>query len=173
MSHSRAGGAVLIPILSELFFTHTHYAGYERHTSKTVNLWCVPDRISAEQRSKVMSRIRSKNTKPETTIRKLLWAKGKRYRIHDKSIFGKPDLTNKARKTAVFIDGCFWHGCVECYREPKSNGSFWREKLNYNKARRIRVREYLIGEGWIVLEFWEHEVVRSPDKVVSQICLFL
>ena len=120
-----------------------------------------------------MSRIRSKNTKPETTIRKLLWAKGKRYRIHDKSIFGKPDLTNKSRKTAVFIDGCFWHGCVECYREPKSNVSFWREKLNSNKKRRIRVKENLLSEGWIVLEFWEHEVMRSPKNVISQICLFL
>ena len=145
----------------------------ERHRSQTVNIWCVPDRMSPEKRSKVMSRIRSKNTKPETTIRKLLWAKGKRYRIHDKSIFGKPDLTNKSRKTAVFIDGCFWHGCVECYREPKSNVSFWREKLNSNKKRRIRVKENLVSEGWIVLEFWEHEVMRSPKNVISQICLFL
>jgi DNA mismatch endonuclease, patch repair protein len=145
----------------------------ERHRSQTVNIWCVPDRMSPEKRSKVMSRIRSKNTKPETTIRKLLWAKGKRYRIHDKSIFGKPDLTNKSRKTAVFIDGCFWHGCVECYREPKSNVSFWREKLNSNKKRRIRVKESLLSEGWIVLEFWEHEVMRSLKNVISQICLFL
>jgi DNA mismatch endonuclease (patch repair protein) len=120
-----------------------------------------------------MSCIRSKNTKPETTIRKLLWAKRKRYRIHDKTIFGKPDLASKARKTAIFIDGCFWHGCIECYREPKSNVAFWREKLNSNKKRRIRVKENLIKEGWIVLEFWEHEVARSPEKVVSQICLFL
>jgi DNA mismatch endonuclease (patch repair protein) len=120
-----------------------------------------------------MSRIRSKNTKPETTIRKLLWARGKRYRIHDKSILGKPDLTNKSKKTAVFIDGCFWHGCVECYREPKSNVSFWREKLISNKARRVRVRANLIDGGWIVLEFWEHEVIRNADKVISQICQFL
>ncbi len=145
----------------------------EKYRRQGVILWSVPDRISAEKRSRVMSSIRSKNTKPETTIRKLLWARGKRYRIHDKSIFGKPDLTNKAKKTAVFIDGCFWHGCVECYREPKSNVSFWREKLISNKARRIRVRENLIDGGWIVLEFWEHEVIRSPDKVISQICLFL
>ncbi len=131
------------------------------------------DRLSAEKRSKVMSKIRSKNTKPETTIRKLLWAEGKRYRIHDKSIFGKPDLTNKARKTAIFIDGCFWHGCAECYREPKSNVSFWREKLQNNQARRVMVKEKLNQGGWNVLEFWEHEVMRSPDTVISLICRFL
>ena len=131
------------------------------------------DRISKDLRSKVMSSIRSKNTKPERTIRKQLWAKGKRYRIHDKSIIGKPDLTNKSKKTAVFIDGCFWHGCNECYREPKSNVLFWRNKLHSNKERRTIVRQNLISKGWIVLEFWEHEVISSPEKVISHICLFL
>jgi len=75
------------------------YAG-ERHRSHKVILWFVPDRISIEKRSKAMSSIRSKNTKPEKTIRKLLWERGKRYRVHDKSIFGKPDLTNKAKKNS-------------------------------------------------------------------------
>ena len=64
-----------------------------------------------------MSAIRGRNTQPELLVRRLLWARGKRYRIHDASVSGTPDISNKKRRVAVFIDGCFWHGCESCYTE--------------------------------------------------------
>ena len=68
-----------------------------------------------------MSKISSKNTSPELLFRKILWKEGFRYRIHDKSIIGTPDVSNKSKKIAVFVDGCFWHGCPRCYTAPKTN----------------------------------------------------
>ena len=76
------------------------------------------DNLDRIKRSKIMSSIRGKNTRPELLIRKIIWSSGKRYRIHDKTVYGRPDISNKKRKIAVFIDGCFWHGCKQCYKEP-------------------------------------------------------
>ena len=101
------------------------------------------DNLSNEKRSKVKSSIRGKDTKPEITIRKLLWKKGIRYRIHNKSIYGTPDISIKTDRIAVFIDGCFWHGCRRCYKEPATNTAFWREKIHNNKKRRLDVRKLL------------------------------
>src|SRR3989338_10512229 len=81
----------------------------------------VADNLSKEKRSKVMASIKGKNTKPELVIRKMLWRKGIRYRTHDKSVFGIPDISIKNKRVAVFIDGCFWHGCNKCYKEPTTN----------------------------------------------------
>ena len=116
-----------------------------------------------------MSSIRGKNTKPEIKIRKLVWAAGKRYRIHDKTIYGTPDLSNKKKKLAVFIDGCFWHGCNRCYKEPASNIEYWRNKIISNKKRRIKVRKKLKTENWHLLEFWEHEVNSNPEAITRKI----
>ena len=116
-----------------------------------------------------MSSIRGKNTKPELTIRKYLWLLGKRYRVHNKTIFGTPDISNKSKKVVVFIDGCFWHGCPQCYSEPKSNTEFWRAKISRNKIRRKQVRKSLKKEGWIVMEFWEHAVRKDPVSIAIAI----
>ena len=128
------------------------------------------DNLTKEKRSRVMSSIRGKNTRPELSIRKILWGKGIRYRIHDKSVYGIPDISNKSRKVAVFIDGCFWHGCKKCYKEPRTNTSFWRNKVKRNRQRRTEVKRKLLGEGWKVLEVWEHQVnedARKTAKLVS------
>lgn len=127
------------------------------------------DNISKEKRSKIMSCIRSKNTKPEITIRKMIWSKGFRYRIHNRSVFGTPDISNRSRNIAVFVDGCFWHGCPRCYKEPKTNVDFWRSKIIRNRARRDTVKKQLRKEGWRVLEFWEHHINKDPQKVVLRI----
>ena len=127
------------------------------------------DNLSKETRSRVMSSIKGKNTKPETTIRKILWSQGFRYRIHDRSIIGTPDISSKKEKLAIFIDGCFWHGCKRCYKEPKSNVGFWRKKILDNRKRRNEVRFQLRKEGWMVLEFWEHEVNQEPQKILEKI----
>ena len=129
----------------------------------------MPDKFSKEIRSHIMSSIRSKNTKPELKIRKMLWPLGKRYRVHDKSVFGTPDISNKSRKVAVFIDGCFWHGCNRCYTEPKTNTKFWRDKISRNQERRKTVRRKLRKAGWTVLEFWEHSVKKNPALVTAKI----
>ena len=127
------------------------------------------DRVSKEVRSKIMSSIRGKDTSPEIKIRKLLWAKGKRYRVHDRTVIGCPDISNKSKNLAVFIDGCFWHGCGRCYREPKSNTVFWRNKIAKNKKRRGFVSKKLRDDGILLLQFWEHEVNKSPERVAEAI----
>jgi len=116
-----------------------------------------------------MSSIRGKNTKPEMIIRKMLWEGGKRYRIHDSSVFGTPDISNKRKNVAVFIDGCFWHGCKRCYKEPKSNTEFWRKKIIRNKKRRKLVKSKLRREGITILQFWEHQVLANPQMVTQKI----
>ena len=116
-----------------------------------------------------MSSIRSKDTKPELKIRKMLWPLGKRYRVHDKSVFGTPDISNKSRKVAVFIDGCFWHGCKRCYTEPKTNSKFWRNKILHNKERRKKVTRVLNKEDWTIMQFWEHQIERDPMTVSIKI----
>ena len=127
------------------------------------------DNLSPEKRSRVMSAIRSKNTGPELAVRRIVWSMGVRYRIHDRSVFGTPDISNKSRGVAVFIDGCFWHGCGRCYREPRTNTGFWRDKIANNKRRRRRVASRLRSEGWSVLQFWEHSVNGNPRAVAERV----
>jgi len=129
----------------------------------------VADKFSKQVRSKIMSSIRGKNTKPEMVIRKMLWENGKRYRIHDSSVFGTPDISNKSKNLAIFIDGCFWHGCKRCYKEPKSNTEFWRNKIIRNKKRRKLVKSKLRKEGITILQFWEHQVLANPQTVTQKI----
>lgn len=129
----------------------------------------MPDKFSKETRSRIMSSIRSKNTKPEVIIRRLLWANGVRYRIHDKSIFGTPDISSKKNKVAIFVDGCFWHGCKSCYQQPVTNTRFWSEKIMANKKRREVVLSQLKKEGWNIFEIWEHDVKSRPDSVARRI----
>lgn len=131
------------------------------------------DNLTRDMRSKVMASIRGKNTMPELTIRKLVWTAGKRYRLHDRSIYGTPDISNKSKKVAVFIDGCFWHGCEVCYKEPKTNIAYWRDKIIRNRKRRELLKEKLLSRNWTVMEFWEHEVKRNPELVATTIGNFL
>ena len=123
-------------------------------------------------RSRIMSRIRSKDTKPELTVRRILWARGLRYRIHSRAVPGIPDISNRRRRLAVFVDGCFWHGCPICYKEPKTNTEFWREKIRRNRARREVVRADLEAQGFRVVEIWEHEA-GDQDAVVGRVCAAL
>jgi len=135
-------------------------------------LW-LADNLSREKRSKVMASIRGKNTRPEVTIRKMLWQKGIRYRIHNKKVFGTPDISIKKKNVAVFIDGCFWHGCSRCYRAPTTNVEFWRNKIENNKKRRNKVKRHLKKDGWKVLEFWEHRVHSEPQQIAKTIASYL
>lgn len=116
-----------------------------------------------------MASIKGKDTKPEITIRKILWKKGYRYKIHHRSVFGKPDISFTKNKLAVFIDGCFWHGCNRCYKAPKTNSEFWKNKIEQNKLRRKKVKYTLRKHNWKILEFWEHSIKQDPVAIVQKI----
>lgn len=115
------------------------------------------DKMTPEQRHLCMSHVRSKNTKPELLVRKYLFANGFRYRIHVKSLPGKPDIVLPKYRTVVFVDGCFWHGHEECasYSFPKSNVNFWREKIDRNRKRDHDEVITLRRMGWHVIRIWE------------------
>lgn len=120
-------------------------------------------------RSAQMSRIKGKNTGPEVAIRRRLWQKGYRFRIHVRTHAGRADVVFLGRKLAVFVDGCFWHGCPEHYVPPRSRRDFWSTKLRNNVDRDRRQTNQLEADGWRVLRFWEHEVGEDPDGVLWRV----
>jgi DNA mismatch endonuclease Vsr len=128
------------------------------------------DHVSTEVRSRIMASVRSKgNSTTELPLGRLLWAAGLRgYRKHW-PVAGKPDFAWPGRKLAIFVDGCFWHGCTTCKYLPRTNVDFWKNKIDANKARDRKVRATLRREGWAVLRFWEHDVKRTPDKIVGRV----
>jgi len=118
------------------------------------------DHLSKEKRSWNMSRISSKNTKPELIVRKILYQNGVRYRLHAKDLPGKPDISNKKKKFAVFVNGCFWHQHKGCKRsnKPKSNKSYWIPKLERNIQRQEESINSLKEMGWNIFIIWECEL---------------
>lgn len=115
---------------------------------------------TTEIRSRTMSKIRGKNTKPELLLRKEMWKQGFRYRISDKSLPGKPDISNKSRKIALFVDGEFWHGYKweEKKSNIKSNRTFWIPKIERNIQRDEEVNLMLKELGYKVLRFWDFQI---------------
>ena len=124
------------------------------------------DRVSEEKRSWIMSRVGSRNTKPEIIVRRFLHAKGFRYRLHNKNIIGNPDLSNRKRKVAVFVHGCFWHrhGCKRT-TTPETNKKFWLEKFNKNIKRDRENIKMLKKDNWMVIVVWECEVKELESNV--------
>lgn len=118
-------------------------------------------------RSANMSRIRGINTKPELVLRKALWKNGLRYRLHSRVEGTRPDIVFRKRRLAVFIDGCFWHGCPLHYVRPRSKPEFWADKLRANTARDQAQTLRLMQNGWMVLRFWEHEIKCGLEQVVE------
>ena len=115
------------------------------------------DIVDAETRSRMMSAIRSKNTKPELLVRKLLHSKGYRYRLHVKTLPGNPDIVLKRWNAIILVHGCFWHGHEDCNlsHTPKTRTDFWLSKISANKLRDTKNVKRLIGSGWRVIEVWE------------------
>jgi DNA mismatch endonuclease (patch repair protein) len=116
---------------------------------------------------------KSKNTQPEVAVRRLLHASGLRYRVGIRpvsTIRRTADIVFTRAKVAVFIDGCFWHGCAEHYVEPKSNQSYWLPKIAANRARDAETTALLEAYGWRVLRYWEHltsqEVAQGIETAV-------
>ncbi len=128
----------------------------------------MPDVLTKTQRSRCMSAIRGKNTKPELVLRKALWTAGLRYRLRN-NLPGRPDIIFPSKKIAVFVDGCFWHRCPEHFQAPEHNAQFWADKIARNVKRDREVEQQLSTMGWRVLRFWEHEILDSPEACVSRI----
>lgn len=123
------------------------------------------DIVPKATRSRMMSGIRGKNTRPEMAVRRYLHSLGLRYRLHDGKLPGRPDLVFPKYRTVVQVYGCFWHqhnGCQFAYM-PKSNGQFWREKLGGNVERDLRNNRALRTSGWRVLAIWECETTSTAS----------
>lgn len=124
------------------------------------------DNLSPEDRKKNMSRIRSRGSKStERRLRSSLVGAGvSGFKMHVATLPGKPDFSFPLQKVAVFVDGCFWHGCPKCYIRPKSNQSYWDKKFASNKARDTRADDQLKDLGWKSVRIWEHSM-KHPSKV--------
>jgi DNA mismatch endonuclease (patch repair protein) len=127
-----------------------------------------------QTRSYNMSRIRSSNTKPEMLVRKFLHANGFRYKLHDKTLPGKPDIVLPKYKTIIFINGCFWHGHANCkyFKIPQTRTQWWLDKINCNKANDAKAVKALKKEGWKVITVWEcrlkkEKIGKTLEKIMQ------
>lgn len=125
-----------------------------------------------ETRSYNMSQIKSKDTKPEILVRKFLFSKGFRYKLHDKALPGKPDIVLPKHKTVIFVHGCFWHGHAGCkyFVVPKTRIKWWLNKIATNKNNDLKSKRLLTKAGWKVITLWECNL-RKPkaDRTLSKL----
>ena len=131
----------------------------------------MPDNVDPATRSRTMSRVRSTNTTPERSVRRLLHRAGYRFRLHRKDLPGKPDLVLPRYRTAVFVHGCFWHwhGCKRS-RMPSSNREYWIAKIRRNTERDQHSRERLEALGWSVAVIWECSIERDTALLLHRLC---
>lgn len=117
------------------------------------------DKFTPEERSRIMARVKGRDTKPERIVRRLLHALGYRFRLHVKSLPGKPDIVLPKHKKVVYVHGCFWHGHPSCPRaaRPTSNVEFWNRKIDGNIARDMAAQQALLKLGWRHLVVWQCE----------------
>jgi DNA mismatch endonuclease (patch repair protein) len=129
------------------------------------------DTVTPEKRSKIMSRIRGKDTQPEWKLRRYLFARGFRYRLHDKRLPGHPDVVLAKHHVAIFVHGCFWHQHPDCRyaTHPKSNVEFWEEKFRANRERDGKKMDELLALGWKVVVVWECELKGKNPEILPKI----
>ncbi len=128
---------------------------------------------TTKQRSKIMSKIKGKNSVPEMLLRRALWAQNIRFRIHRKDLPGRPDIVIEKYKLAIFVDGDFWHGYEWHKRKPKINQSFWIPKIERNMQRDRYANEALSEMGYTVMRFWDHEILKKLKACANQILLYI
>ena len=131
---------------------------------------------SKEIRSYNMSRIRSRNTKPELLVRHFLFRNGFRYRLHIKALSGSPDIVLKKYNTVVFIHGCFWHGHTDCkyFQMPETRKQYWEPKIARNIANDLKHVQSLKAQGWKVIVVWECELRKTKiDETLSRVAATL
>lgn len=134
------------------------------------------DQFSPNDRSKIMSRIRSKNSKPELVVRRLVHSLGYRYRLHSRSLPGSPDLVFPKYRKVIFVHGCFWHrhSCRKGKSIPTTRRDFWESKLEANRLRDVKSRRQLNRLGWGVMVVWECQTgFRKLQFLTSRIVRFL
>ncbi len=135
------------------------------HTEKNPPM---ADIMTPAQRSERMSRIRSRDTKPEMLVRRFLHGKGFRFRLHVRDLPGRPDLVLPKYGAVVFVEGCFWHGhSCQKGRIPGTNPVFWQSKVAVNQARDKRNHRLLRREGWRVIRIWECQLARNRTRNVA------
>lgn len=126
---------------------------------------------SKETRSYNMSQIRGKWTKQEILIHNILKGRKIKHMMHP-DIEGKPDILIKNSKTLIFLDGCFWHKCPRCFRQPETNREFWMNKIENNFKKDKEVTKKLKRKGWTILRLWEHEIRENLSECIKRIELF-
>lgn len=133
------------------------------------------DSLTPEERSKRMALVRSEGTKPEMIVRRLVYSLRYRYRLHDQTLPGRPDLVFRGRRKVIFVHGCFWHrhgGGCPLARMPKSRLEFWRPKLEENARRDREKQAALLALGWNYLVIWECEL-KDTVSLIRRIHEFL
>jgi DNA mismatch endonuclease (patch repair protein) len=133
----------------------------------------MPDTLTPSQRRHCMSKVKGKNTAPEMVLRRWLWSKGYRYRLHVARLSGKPDIVFSERKKVIFIHGCFWHKhhCGH-FSFPKTNSEFWKKKIIGNVERDRNNEKILSETGWKFLIVWECEMKKGISQDLQQKILF-
>ena len=128
------------------------------------------DVYTKSKRSEIMSRVRNNRTSPEEAVAELLRELGVKYRRNDRSLPGQPDFSVRSHRTAIFVNGCFWHGHANCARAklPQTNVVFWVNKIETNKRRDRRVRRQLRQRGWRTITIWQCRL-RNPDRVFGRL----
>src|SRR3989338_5076351 len=124
------------------------------------------DTVSKEMRSRIMASVRGRDTKPELQMKRFLRGNGFSYQP---KATGNPDFLNEKKRVAIFVDGCFWHGCPKCYSSPKSNKKFWRDKVQRNRRNDRNVAAELSRAGYRVIRVWEHTLKRNCGLVQKRI----
>jgi len=127
------------------------------------------DNLTKRQRSKCMSKIRSKWTIQEKKIHNFLKGNKIKHKMHPK-LAGNPDILLTSTKTVVFLQGCFWHKCPKCYKEPKTRKKYWMPKIQNNVKRDRKNAKILKGGRFNVLKVWEHDIKKNFDKVLTKVC---
>lgn len=124
------------------------------------------DVMTPKQRSRCMAAVKGKDTKPEMIVRKYLFSRGMRFRVQVRKLPGTPDIVLPKYKTAIFVNGCFWHGHEGCkyFRLPKSNIEFWKEKIERNIERDRESMQALLDLGWKIIRVWECELRNKANR---------
>ncbi|MBL1131474.1 MAG: very short patch repair endonuclease [Chloroflexi bacterium] len=139
---------------------------------------CMSDNLKPSDRQKTMRAVKSKDTKPEKCLFAMLASMGIRgWRKHADDVVGKPDVAFDDCKLAIFVDGCFWHGCPVCQRllKPQTNQVYWELKIQRNKERALKYNQQLQQQGWEVIRIWEHEIqdISCREKYKKRLRLLL
>ena len=130
------------------------------------------DRITPEQRSKVMSSIRAKS-RLEDKVAHELFKRGLRYRRNNRKLLGTPDISIQKYKVVIFIDSCFWHSCPIHGNRPKTNTEYWEKKLDRNIEKAKEVKAYYEAHGWHIMRVWEHELKEDYEGTIGRIEAFI